>query len=289
MVPRVRPALTIALFVALASPAAAAERPLPWAGGQEVVSELEATLAAAAGEFTKKPASIYCQGNYDWATLAAQGRFDPANVWGYVPVKWSWASYSWEPVGYSHFSEQACLYLDGLLAAADKHSQKECQAGTRAIYEDRSRSRVVWKTRTVTKPVRVRVNGKLVWRERPVRTRVRTVEVTTVSVKVRDEPIFATCADWTKKLWAYQTFSHETMHLYGIDSERDAECYGMQALPWFMARLGVDSAFARDIATDVWNDIYLRRPANSAYVSGECRDGGRLDLVPGSTSWPAGY
>ncbi|RDI76064.1 hypothetical protein Gocc_0483 [Gaiella occulta] len=53
--------------------------------------------------------------------------------------------------------------------------------------------------------------------------------------------------------------------------------------------MGIDDQFAKEIATDVWNDIYLRRPAGSIYVSPDCRDGGALDLVPGNTSWPTGY
>lgn len=273
----------------LATPTAAAEeRPLPWVGGQGVVSELEARLAAIAGEFTKTTVSIYCQGNYDWASLASQGGFDAASVWGYVPFKWSWVTYSWQPVPYSHFSEQACLYLDRLLAATDKRAQKKCQSGTQAVYEDDVREHVVWKTKVVKKRVRVREGGKLVLRTKSVRVRVKTVVSTTVTVKVGDEPVYSTCADWMAKVWAYQTFSHETMHLYGIDTEDEAECYGMQLLPWFLTRLGVDRDLAKEIATDVWNEIYLRRPAGSAYTSSECRDGGKLDLAPASAAWPTG-
>lgn len=282
-------ALMLAALALPVVPASADERPLPWVGGQEVVSELEAQLARMAGEFTSRTVSIYCQGNTDWANLAAQGRFDPSLVWGYVEFAWNRNTYTYGPRPYAHFSEQACLHLDALLAAGDKRSQKSCQTGTRPLYEDQPRDEVVWKTKTVRKRVRTKVNGKLVWRTRPVKVRIRTVVTRLVTVQVDEEPVFSTCADWTAKLWAYQTLSHETMHLYGAEQEYLAECWGMQALPWFMLRMGVDSELAKEIATDVWNEIYLKRAPTSAYVSSQCRDGGTLDLVPSNTSWPAGY
>ena len=284
--------LTVLLSaLALTAAASADERPLPWAGGQEVVSELEARLASIAGEFTNKTVSIYCQGNNDWANLAAQGGFNPATVWGYVEYAWNPGTYTYGPRPYAHFSEQACLYLDRLLAAVDKRSQKNCQSGTQPIYEDQPRDYIVWKTKTVKKRVRTYhpLTGKPVWRTKLVKVRVRTTVTRLVSVKIDEVPVYSTCTDWNSKLWAYQTLSHETMHLLGAKPEYLAECWGMQSLSWFMIRMGVDTEFAKEIATDVWSDIYLKRPVGSYYVSSDCRDGGTLDLVPGNTSWPNGY
>jgi hypothetical protein len=82
------------------------------------------------------------------------------------------------------------------------------------------------------------------------------------------------------------TLAHEAQHLRGIFNEAKAECYGMQAITRTAQLLGRSEAEGRYLAELYWRDEYHDEDRDPAYVSGECRDGGRLDLSPTSNVWP---
>jgi len=84
--------------------------------------------------------------------------------------------------------------------------------------------------------------------------------------------------------WAAETLAHESFHLRGFSSEAATECYALQNTAFVAERLGV----ADDTAQQLQRWLYVRGYPNEPdeYRSGECRDGGRLDLRPQSTVWP---
>lgn len=254
--------------LAFAPLAAAGDRPLPWAGGQAVVSELEAEAAAFAGSVTGRAVSVFCNGETDWGLLAQQGNFDPNLVWGYVVFRWTPGTGRFLPLDYAHLSNNACWYLDEFRGAADKLAvTKRCQTGTDVVYD----------SVTVVRKQRVRVRGR--WVVRSVRRTVRrAVEI----------PVYGQCPDYRRTLLALQTLAHESMHLRGITDEGLAECYGLQLLDDAARWLGADDALAAEMAGDYWTGIYLRQRPDSEYFRADCLDGSALDLSPQDAAWPAG-
>ena len=80
-------------------------------------------------------------------------------------------------------------------------------------------------------------------------------------------------------------FTHEVVHTHGIGNEAAATCYALQ-LTGFMSRaLGMNEAFANrlEVLLTRW---YGRSNLAPGYWSPQCRDGGRLDLVPEERGWP---
>lgn len=84
--------------------------------------------------------------------------------------------------------------------------------------------------------------------------------------------------------WAASALAHESYHLRGVQDEAAAECYGLQATALAAERMGAPPADARRLEDyTFWN---VRPPVDRGYFSPECRDGGALDLHPGSPVWP---
>jgi hypothetical protein len=83
---------------------------------------------------------------------------------------------------------------------------------------------------------------------------------------------------------AINTLAHESMHLRGITSEAQAQCYAIQADAWTVQRLGGTAAEGEGVA----NYILALQPAlPSEYQSGACRAGGELDVAPGTAAFPS--
>jgi hypothetical protein len=83
---------------------------------------------------------------------------------------------------------------------------------------------------------------------------------------------------------AVHTLAHEAVHLAGVRNEADAECYGLQTVDLVAVRLGADLATARALADYAHARLYPSLPPH--YRTDACRDGGPLDLVPGSATFP---
>lgn len=83
---------------------------------------------------------------------------------------------------------------------------------------------------------------------------------------------------------AVQVLAHESYHLAGIRSEPETECRAMQRLDEVAAWLGATPEQARALADRYWTEVYPRM--RSDYRTGDCEDGGLLDLTPDDTSWP---
>jgi hypothetical protein len=90
--------------------------------------------------------------------------------------------------------------------------------------------------------------------------------------------------DTLKTLWALHTLAHEAWHLAGEESEAVAECHALQTTAFVAERLGASPAEAEASARAVLYQMYPQMP--SEYRTDDCRDGGPLDLHPGSNVWP---
>ena len=83
---------------------------------------------------------------------------------------------------------------------------------------------------------------------------------------------------------AINTLAHEAMHLRGIQSESEAQCYAIQADAWTVVRLGGSEAEGDALANFV---LALQPALADEYQSGDCRAGGRLDLTPLTRAFPS--
>ena len=81
--------------------------------------------------------------------------------------------------------------------------------------------------------------------------------------------------------------AHEAWHLRGIRDEGTTECYALQSGVELGTRLGLSESTARRMMRQQLAENALRSGASVEYrVPAECRDGGRLDLRPGDSSFP---
>jgi hypothetical protein len=90
--------------------------------------------------------------------------------------------------------------------------------------------------------------------------------------------------DVIRSAWSVQALSHEAWHLGGELDEARTQCFGLQTTAYVARRLGSDRAQAQALATYLYERIYPQMPP--AYRSGDCRDGGALDLRPETSVWP---
>jgi hypothetical protein len=88
------------------------------------------------------------------------------------------------------------------------------------------------------------------------------------------------------EILALHTLAHETWHVRGISDEAAADCYALQSVSTVARTLGTDPVDAQALSTyyAAHFDAIRRPPPN--YRSSDCRDGGSLDLHPGSGVWP---
>jgi len=84
---------------------------------------------------------------------------------------------------------------------------------------------------------------------------------------------------------ALDVLAHESWHLEGNQNEAVTECYAEQTVGFVATKLGSDDVQARGLARLVHLLVCPQMP--DEYRSGECRDGGALDLRPASPAWPS--
>ena len=84
--------------------------------------------------------------------------------------------------------------------------------------------------------------------------------------------------------WSVYTLAHESVHIAGHRSERKASCWGLQRVAEIAQLLGRTPEEARYLAEVDWRTWYPKE--SPTYRSRECRDGGELDLRPGTDIWP---
>ena len=82
---------------------------------------------------------------------------------------------------------------------------------------------------------------------------------------------------------AVDTLAHEAMHTSGIADEAKAECFAIQLIERAAQDLGVEHAYAEDLAETYWEDYPL---LDSQYRSDECRNGGEYDRHEETSEFP---
>jgi hypothetical protein len=95
------------------------------------------------------------------------------------------------------------------------------------------------------------------------------------------------CSDTVDhEILALHTLAHETWHIRGISNEAATDCYALQSVSTVARTLGTDPVDAQALSAyyAAHFDAIRRPPPN--YRSADCRDGGKLDLHPGSGVWP---
>jgi hypothetical protein len=86
---------------------------------------------------------------------------------------------------------------------------------------------------------------------------------------------------------ALAVLAHEAWHLRGVRDEGTTECYALQSGVEIGRRLGLSERTARRLMRQQLAENELRGAGALEYVvPPECRDGGRLDLNPGSDRFP---
>jgi hypothetical protein len=87
-----------------------------------------------------------------------------------------------------------------------------------------------------------------------------------------------------KSIHALETLAHEAWHLAGHAGEATAQCYAMQRIAFVAAALGAPTEQGVALARAAFAVLYPQMPEE--YRSGECRDGGSLDLSRASSIFP---
>jgi hypothetical protein len=79
--------------------------------------------------------------------------------------------------------------------------------------------------------------------------------------------------------------AHEAGHLFESETnEARTECFAVQRVRELATILGTSPAYADELATTYWKELYPRNPPG--YRTPLCYDGGPLDLNPSSDRWP---
>jgi hypothetical protein len=251
---------------------------LPWAAPNHD-SPLEQLLNPAVTQAIGQPGAMHCAGDYEWGQLSAQKNL-PSSVWGYVEV---WGG---SPLGFAVISPQACRYLQTFAQANAKPTK--CAPPT-ITYVDRS----VTTYHMVL--VRVKKNGR--WTSKRVRRAIRTVETVAQQTPGPPVPCFTSNGDtamsmpqsyWTdysNYAMALATITHEPFHITGDHDEARVNCHGLQRISMIAQALGDTPDDAEQIARYAQLYVIPRLPPQY-WLPAECRDGGALDLNPGSPVWP---
>jgi len=86
------------------------------------------------------------------------------------------------------------------------------------------------------------------------------------------------------QILAVHLVGHETMHINDIRAEAVAECRAVQLNHLIAEELGATPEEARELQRRYYVEYYGRQRGD--YVSGECREGGELDIYPDRTEFP---
>jgi hypothetical protein len=83
---------------------------------------------------------------------------------------------------------------------------------------------------------------------------------------------------------AVDVLAHESFHLRGIRDEAQTECSSLQTMAATAQRLGASAPAGAALARGQYAEAYPLM--GEAYRSGECADGGALDLRPQDPRFP---
>lgn len=275
---------------------------LPWTDPAHQ-SPLEVLAAQIAGHIAGRAVTVECDGQTDWNARASQYQFDPLVELGFVPFQYYISSRTVvADANHVFVSPTACWNLDQFGMATVKPTK--CQS-------------VVTQTTTKLLPqryrvtVRVKVKGRwlkrTVWRVRFVRkTSTQTTTGSTGPCYLGNEQTATSepmsyWQSYSQYAQGILTLAHESVHLtqdragVSIDaalptSETNANCYGLQWMPYVAEQLGASPDDAEAIAEFAYDYLYPGYQGishnGSPYWSADCRPNGPLDLTPGDNVWP---
>jgi hypothetical protein len=242
----------------------------PWSGGDAVVTPLEALAGRIATRIAGHAVTVRCETASRFRSLAGS-----RDVSGFVhtvvdPRTGRFA----ETAAVIELTSQVCGPLQRFAVAALKP--------TRCTERGQSRSVPCF----VGTPV-ARGSGAaaVCWSDAP----------SCYSVASYSRPYWDAYDDYAA---AIHTLAHEAIHTFqaragklrpqGSLVEQQAECYGMQWMPWVATRLGDSGADPQAIARYFWFGPYRHEAYRlPGYWSADCKPGGALDARPaGSGSWP---
>jgi hypothetical protein len=86
------------------------------------------------------------------------------------------------------------------------------------------------------------------------------------------------------QILAVHIVAHETMHINDIRDEAVAECMAVQLNHLVAEELGATPEEARELQRRYYEEYYPHQRAD--YTSGQCREGGELDINPDRTEFP---
>lgn len=153
----------------------------------------------------------------------------------------------------------------------------------------------VQKTVTRLVIVKKRINGKL--SARKVK-RTRTITVQELGTPAPCEPDVGTPLGDANERYVYAllAFAHESTHLRqdtvgseslaSADAEGQANCTGLQWVPWVAQQLGDTADDGQTLASWYFNRFFGTQYFPAEYVPADCHADGPLDLTPGDGVWP---
>lgn len=261
------------VFVAAADADRAALDPsalVPWAGGDSVISPLEAVAARIASRIAGHPVTVRCETASRFRSLEGSGE-----AAGFVRVLVDPRTNRYaETATVIELTSQVCGALQRFAQApikptrcprAGDHHAVACFVGA-PVARDSPQPSICWS----------------------------------------DDPTCYLVVGYSKAFWhayrayafALQVLAHESIHTMqaqagsvrpeGALVEQQADCYGMQWIPWVAVQLGDSGTDPQSIASYYWLSEYRRKArVDPGYWSADCRPGGALDIrSAGSTSWP---
>jgi hypothetical protein len=83
---------------------------------------------------------------------------------------------------------------------------------------------------------------------------------------------------------AVDVITHESWHLRGVIDEAETECRSLQTMAWTAQQLGATAEQGRAMALAQYEGMYREMP--SQYHSGDCAEGGALDMRPDDKHFP---
>ena len=267
---------------------------LPWTNPNHL-SPLEQLANGVGSTIAGRAVRLYCDGDNDWATLAANQGFDP-------DAFSSWVVYYYNPTDNSVFEDANIAHMPPRICRNLWNYGKAAQKPTTC-------PTVVEQTKTVTTTVRVakrmrvrvKVGGKWKYVSRTVRVPKKVKKTITQEVDGPPAPCYDTgilkpsapgeyFAD-VRSLFELAIDSAQMGDLrQGVPNDtalfdRHSTCVGLQKLPYVAQRFGATADDGRSIAAFVDEMIYARWEGSSSW-SADCRENGPLDLTPGDGVWP---
>jgi hypothetical protein len=290
----------IASVAAIAAAPALADAPvlpqtnaLPWTDPNHL-SPLEQLANQVASKIAQRPVRVYCDGENDWAHLAAEQGFDPntfatwVSFWYYGDTRTISRNSD-----IAHISPRVCRDLWRYGMAAVKPTK--CPTVTH-------RTKTVVTTIMVSKKVRAKVKVKGKWKTviKSIRVPKKVKRQVTQDVPGAPAPCYSgaslaagTPANYADYVYALMQLGRDSIYMHDfrigvpIDGPFDirANCLGIEAIPDIAVQFGATPDDAHSIASYAYNVFYASWRAQP-YWSADCRENGRLDTSPGDGTFP---